>query len=101
MMENPGRCATPKPGDISKLKKKEMCSIAIRYFSTALEEKTKKGPLVDALTALVTARPEVLTSVVLDVALGAIAAAVAADDKEDEESEEEGHGSDGGAEDEA
>ena len=48
---------------MTKITKKEMCAIASRYFSVALEEKNKKGLLVAALQAQIDARPGVLRRV--------------------------------------
>ena len=62
-----------KSGDVTKITKKEMCAIASRYFSVALEENNKKELLVAALKAQISARPGVLPACVLD------AAAIAAD----------------------
>ena len=67
-----------KSGDVTKITKKEMCAIASRYFSVALEENNKKELLVAALKAQVAARPGVLPACVLDDAAIAAAAVVAA-----------------------
>ena len=67
-----------KSGDVTKITKKEMCAIASRYFSVALEEKNKKELLVAALQAQIAARPGVLPACVLDAAAIAAAAVVAA-----------------------
>ena len=63
---------------MTKITKKEMCAIASRYFSVALEEKNKKELLVAALQAQIAARPGVLPACVLDAAAIAAAAVVAA-----------------------
>ena len=67
-----------KSGDVTKITKKEMCAIASRYFSVALEEKNKKELLVAALQVQIAARPGVLTACALDAAAIAAAAVVAA-----------------------
>ena len=47
-------------GDMSKLKKKEICAISFRYFGSLMKEASPKPVLLAGLEGLVSARPAVL-----------------------------------------
>ena len=51
-----------KSGDVTKLQKKEICAISLRFFGTMLKEADTKSNLVTGLQGLVAAQPDDLAA---------------------------------------
>jgi hypothetical protein len=80
-----------KANNVSAMNKKEICAISFRYFLTMLKEADTKITLVQALQALILARPKVIPEAILQPnALPAVLpVAYASEASSDEESNEE------------
>ena len=81
-----------KGNDLDKLTKKDICAISFRYFGVKLKEVGSKPTLVTSLQELITAQPDVLSSVgpnIAEALLSETPPAFAADDIEDDDAQQD------------
>lgn len=84
-----------KGGDISKITKDEICSLALRFFGMKeLKGSAKKDDLIAQLRGLLKEQPAALglSAEVLAVALSRATAAVVADDDDNDDEDDGDHG---------
>ena len=78
-----------KLNDATKIHKKEICAIALRYFGSTLADSQKKPKLVEALQALIEENPCTLDDVVFDDEMELEEAENAAANGEDEAADDD------------